>query len=557
MKPTPTSNVINGLAIVCTIALAGLTWVLAQANRVPAPFTDTAPIANARTDGRPQDIVLITIDTLRADRLGMYGHQKARTPNLDALAARGIRFDNATVPFPRTTPSMASLFTGLWPHHHGSREVWEPIKDGKLLTEVLSDAGFATFGITSNAACAKNQHFDRGFDGFLNARDPSRKDHFRSIDDAEQVTDGAIGFIEQADPNKPLFLWAHYVDPHWRYAPPKSFKPQPRARKCRSLDRSKSVDFGQVLSNHNGIAERALADCRKLYDAEIAYADREVGRLIEALKASGRYENALLVFTSDHGENMGEDGYWFGHGPSVHDAALRVPLVMAGPSLPEGHVETTLARTEDIMPTILAILDLPADLRPEMDGSSFAWLWDSSQPMPERAIEAAFSESGTPLRARTGHFLVVGKQSNYCINHGDFALCRSRDPRSGEVGQSFFNRQDDPLLKTPLAEVPSDIEQALLGGIERWKPETARQRSVRTKTHKLVHFPNINGEYDRRLFDLRTDPGETTDISAQEPDLLEELDTLLLRWLADVPLYESRERSQEEIDELRSLGYIH
>jgi len=547
----------HGLVILATLATLGVGAMMWKADTAAEPPTTLEPlppppkVATPVTPAlpKPRNLILITIDTLRADRLGTYGYAPAKSPTIDRLAATGVRFDQATVPFPRTTPAMASLFTGLWPHHHGSREVWEPMKQGVVLTEVLSAAGFETFGVVSNPACSHRQHFDRGF------RELTLVTRKFGTEDGNVVTDEALRMVAMADPIKPLFLWVHYIDPHWSYNPPATFLDQPPAPKCREVMRrlaGPDLSTGEFLSNHFNVAKDAFDDCSALYDAEIAYVDGQLRRLIDGLMFHDRWDDSLVVFTSDHGENMGEDDYWFGHGPSVHDAALRVPLIVAGPTIPAGKVDDSVTRGEDVMPTVLGLLEIPEILHPAMDGRRFDWRWNPRIPLPDRNVDIAFAESGTPLRAIASTFLVTGNRAHYCINDERYSVCvhRRKPPK-------FFDRIADPRLETELTEIPEDAEQRLRVALQRWKPETARQRTARTTSFKLVEVPKIEGGYRRALYDLRTDPGETKDVSEEFPKELRRLTQLLARWIDDVPIYQARERSNEELEELRALGYIH
>jgi arylsulfatase A-like enzyme len=305
------------------------------------------------------DLILVTVDTLRPDRLAA-----VPTPNLDRLAARGTSFSQATTPFPRTTPALASLFTGLWPQHHGSREVFEPFHSGDTLAEVLKGSGYATAGVTANSAAGSRQNLDRGFDRFVEL--PDREDVH-----GDRVTAAALRLAGNAPASQPLFLWVHYMDPHYPYAPPTDF-PQPPALRCRRLmddARAGRVAKGQMLSNRDGVAEAALAECRQLYDAEIAYTDAQIGTLLEGLSRLGRLDGALVVFTSDHGENFGEGGLYYEHGPNLHDAGLRVPLVVAGPGIAHRRDDAVI-RLEDLMPTLLRLVGVPPERVPRTDGLS-------------------------------------------------------------------------------------------------------------------------------------------------------------------------------------------
>ena len=175
-------------------------------------------------------------------------------------------------------------------------------------------------------------------------------------------------------------------------------------------------------------SSRALAGCSALYDAEITATDAAVGRLLDGLKQRGR-ANPLIAFTADHGENMGEWGLFFEHGPNVHDASLRVPLVLAGPGVPPARSEA-VARVEDIAPTLEAILGLSSTERLPSDGDDLSARWKHTATKPE----IAFAESGSALHARLTDYLVSGrKQRLHCINGPQLSLCRTGKGKEGDA----------------------------------------------------------------------------------------------------------------------------
>jgi membrane-anchored protein YejM (alkaline phosphatase superfamily) len=201
-------RLILGVSIFLVPAVALLAWHRFSPPAGQQPLFTSAPCerealpraAGASTPLR--DLLLITVDTLRADRLGSYGYRSARTPVIDALAATGIRFEQATTPIPRTSPGIASLMTGLWPHHSGSREVAQPIGAATTLANVLCEAGYTTLAVSANRAAGPDQNFDRGFDSFLN-----------QSANASEVNQQVIGLLEKVRGRSPLFVWVHYVDP--------------------------------------------------------------------------------------------------------------------------------------------------------------------------------------------------------------------------------------------------------------------------------------------------------------------------------------------------------
>ncbi len=506
------------------------------------------------------DVIIITVDTLRADRLGAYGYEKAQTPNIDALGRSGVVFTEATVALPRTTPGLASLMTGLLPEHHGSREVWERIERGTLLAEIMSDLGYQSFGISANSAAGSKQGLHKGFDDFKDNSEVKAK--FKRSD-ADRISAWAIDMLDDIEPDKPLFMWLHYVDPHWRYGPPsKRWKNQPKAPKCRnlqSLEKQKELTTGQITVDFGGKSKFALEECSELYDAEIAFTDAEIGRVIRKLQELGRWDTAIKVFTADHGENLGEDGYYYNHGPSLADASLKVPLIIAGPTIPDGKVDDTITRIEDVMPTLLTLLELAKEDWPEMDGIDLSWRWNRELEAPLQQVNAAVAEAGGALHLEAFPFLVSGRRDRrWCINEPPYSLCydRTRAKKGEDVEPQLFDHVADPRLQTPLTDGPADIEQRLRDAAQTWGPESTRARAVRTPEFKLVAYPKLEGGYRHVLYDLRNDPGETKNVIEQHPREAEKLLELLQRWQDDLPIYQPRERTAQELEELRSLGYI-
>ncbi len=590
--------------------------------QAPPPLPQPA----AQMPERP-DIILITVDTLRADRLGVYGYAAAQTPNIDALGRSGVVFANATVPLPRTTPGLASLLTGLGTDGHGSREVWEPVKvdKGQRLAEVLSEAGYATFGLSANSAAGKRQGLGAGFDKFLDYRDIKRT---KKRGDADVMTSVALDMIDDVDPETPVFLWVHYVDPHWKYGPPKKrWKQQPAGKACRALQskiKRKQLSLGNMFVDADGIATDVFDDCSGLYDAEVAFTDHEIGRLIEGLQELGRWDDALRVFTADHGENMGEDGLFFAHGPSLADAALRVPLMIAGPTIPAGRYDGGIAIIEDVMPTLLDLAQVDDKLWPEFDGDSLQWRWNDDIEYPPEVASLAVSESGGALHPDTTSYVVSGRQkSKYCYNGPRYSMCyepKARTPvvrptvratpptdededededeaedededegdgeaehddepqdagsddahaseaedaadsavesAAAEVVFEYYDRETDPLLKTPLESIPEEAKAQLFDAKRRWSPESTRLRAVRDTNYKLVAYPKLEGGYRYALYDLRRDPAESKDIKDASVRVYKRMRAALDDWGNTMPTFVARERSESELDELRALGYV-
>jgi arylsulfatase A-like enzyme len=489
----------------------------------------------------PPDLVVVSVDTLRADHLGAYGHAAARTPNIDGLAAAGRRYTQATTPMPRTTPAIATLLTGLWPLNHGSREVQAPMRELPTLASVLAGEGYATVGVSATRVLSEEQRIEQGFRSFLAERL-----------NAGALTDEALARAREQGPQAPLLLWVHYFDPHFPYAPWPEFEIQPAAPVCRQLMvdllKDGKLTYAQILSDRDGVSSRALEDCRELYDAEIAFTDLHVGRLLAELAAVRGGKPPVVVFTADHGENFGEGGLYYDHGPNLHDAALIVPLILAGPGVPAG-VDEGVAGLEDLMPTLLGLAGIPRERWPEMDGRDLL----SGSDDGSGTDDVAFAESGTALYPRYTRSVFSGRRDGtHCLHDSRFSTCR-------EVGESprLYDHLADPDFTVDLGKERPETLAAFESAWRSWVPEEVRQRSARASRFKLVEYPRLEGGYRSVLYDLRRDPAERRDVAAGHPDELDRLQKLLDAWTADIVAWTARpDRTAEELETLRSLGYV-
>lgn len=499
-----------------------------------------------------RDVILISVDTLRADRVGAYGYPGARTPTVDGLARAGTVFVQATTPFPRTTPALASLLTGLWPARHGSREVGAPMQPRPTLAQLLGRRGYLTLGVSANGSAGPGQHLDLGFARFVDRAELGG-------DRAELVTESALELVRVADRDTPLLLWAHYVDPHFPYEPPAGFAASTSDGSCRTLAadmRARRVKLAHVHNDQHGRASRALADCLAAYDGEVAYADFEIGRLLDGLRGLRRLDPALVVFTSDHGENLGEDGLYYEHGPSVHDSSLRVPLIVTGGG-PPNRVDRGVARLEDVMPTLLALLGEPREAWPEMDGVDLSHRLADSWLSAWRPEPTALAEGGTDLLVESHHQVRSGRPHGLsCLNSKRFSLCEKPDwawPR-------LFDRSSDPGLRRDVSDEFRREKRRLMQARRHWPAAEARQRTVRNVSFKLVERPRWEGGYARRLYDLRADPGEARDLSQVRADVVTLLARQLEPWAA-LTAQAGRQKparapDPDQLEGLRALGYV-
>jgi len=290
-----------------------------SANIVPA--ADESP-----TSKQHLNMVLITIDTLRADHLHCYGDQKIQTPNIDGLARDGVLFEKAVTQAPLTQPSHASIFTGTNPNVHHVRDTGGFIlrPSSVTLATILERQGWNTAGFVGSEVLKKSFGFNQGFVFYDDEMPRSNKTAGYARDasrPANIVVDHALSWLD-TNPKRPFFMWLHFYDPHEPYNPPESF-----------------------LRRYPGDP----------YDAAIAFTDQQVGRLLEAVRKKSPADKTLILLLADHGESLGDHGE-FNHGIFLYDSTVRIPWIMVGPGIPAGVRVQQQAREIDLLPTVLDLL---------------------------------------------------------------------------------------------------------------------------------------------------------------------------------------------------------
>jgi arylsulfatase A-like enzyme len=497
---------------------------------------------------RRPDVVLLTVDTLRADRVGAYGHAAAETPSIDRLAERGLLFLRAATPMPRTTPGLASLLTGLRPHRHGSREVGRSLRGPEevtLLAELLGRSGYFSVAVSSSGAADPSQGLGRGFDRFVTAAELADRR-------AEEVADRALRELAEAPRDAPLLLWVHFVDPHAPYEPPPPWGDRAAACPCQELLRladERGWEAGHFFSNRDGASSRALESCSALYDAEVAYTDHHLGRVLAGFDETRGLDGAVVVLTADHGENFGEQGLYYQHGPSLHEASLRVPLIVVGPGVPRGRAEERPVGLEDVLPTLLGRLDL--DVPHGLDGRDL-FRYRGLRSFWSDPSAVTYAEAASALMEHNSLYLYSGRSGGlHCFNGPRFSLCTSR---SDEL--RLYDRERDPDFEEDVSARYPDALARLREAAARWQPEEVRERSVRDLRFKLVERPRLSGGYRRLLFDLVEDPAEEVDVARDHPEVVRHLGPLLERFTAELPTHTSWERDVDELEALEALGYL-
>ena len=453
------------------------------------------------------NILLITMDTLRADHLSMYGYERPTSPVLDALAAEGVRFDKAQVQWPKTGPSFASIFTATYPKNNGIvRKIGIPLPQKFLmLAEALKARGYQTHAVVANGAVASDFNFDQGFDTYVESwQQPPRADG-ADPNGAGVVNELVRSILDKFEDDKPYFLWVHYLDPHFPYTPPGEWSDRYQGDEHFDdsvripLDPTKKK-YDMVRLGHDQILDGRddLGFYVARYDAEISYNDAMLGELLETLQGRGMLEETLTVFTSDHGESLGEHYYYFDHGRFGFQTCLNVPLFFHYPGVLEPRVDAEPAMLINLTPTVLEFAGVELSDGEWMQGRSLMPRL-RGEPLPTAPPNYAYSEAG------------YGQQGKWqrIVRDGDYKFI-----------------------------------YALEGGAQRW----------------------ITGEVGNAfaLFDLARDPGETENLVDAEPEIAERLFRASNEWfrkdfevLIDTAAEgEEREMDDKTREQLKALGYL-
>ncbi len=443
------------------------------------------------------NLLLITIDTLRADRLGCYGYERATSPHIDRLADRGTLFERTYTTLPRTTQSVASILTGRYPKSHGARGLFSTLSTANLtLAEILKSQEYDTAAFVSNLFLRPGQGFEQGFDRYENPE--ARWDG----DSAGPLSTAAIAWMKGRKAGRPFFLWVHYLDPHWTYRPVPPYDSVFDPDFTEPFTLYSDLETGRLTKGQvifqNRLSPRQVRHVAALYEGEIAQVDAALAGLLEYASRPG-LQPLLIVLTSDHGESLGEHGYHFAHGEYLYQESLRLPLLVSLPGrVPAGLRVKALAENVDIAPTIVALLGL----------------------------SRMQSVDGRPL-------FVPGARGD-----GEWAPAPGRDV--------VFAESDFQLIH------PENRRYYIPGPAGKWS-------SAFDGRFKLIHIPRRGGDI-LELYDLVDDPGETRDLEGAGADV-EVRRRLLgrLRQFVDYDTGTPNRPpviDPEELRRLKSLGYV-
>jgi len=433
------------------------------------------------------NVLLISVDTLRRDHLPFYGYERNTAPFLGALAEKSVVFDEAVAAHTNTSPSHASMITGLYPSSHGVRRNCDKLRnDVATLAEIMKPYGYQRAAFVSGwTLAAKCCRLKRGFDVY------NDKDLPDGHLPAEKTFERTLEWLSKIDRERPFFLFYHLFDPHFEYKAPAEYAARFLA------DGKSSFSFPMSHPNVRRMRERGprpgeAAEYISRYDGEILYADHYVGMLLEKLDEMGVMKDTMVVFTTDHGETLDERQPFFTHGGRAYDEQVRIPLVihLPGTAGVKGHRPHDVHHV-DIFPTIC----------------DFARL---AKP------------SGLPGRSLLGIMKKPGKEKGLDM---------------------FSHARPEPDHVSGLEE--KMVKEGLISVVRRFP-------------YKLIAYPTASG-FTYELFNLEKDPGEKENIAAQNPELLNSLNSSLEKWRhltgADV-IQPAATMSEDVKEKLRSLGYI-
>jgi len=425
----------------------------------------------ASTDGTgsgpPPNVLLITVEAFRPDHVSGFGYARRTTPNLDGLIARGVAFRQAVTVAGRTVQSFPSILTGVYPPVHGLRyegQSQEILAGRMTLTRALKDRGYDAFAVTQGLNVGLHRDFDvYDPDIYLDEQGnkvmvPTRNDHGATMK-ALQWLRGRRG------KTAPFFLWLRYVAPHWPYDAPapytEMFDPGYTGAHAFNEEVRPGVEHGDLIFGLRRLPPREMEHAIAHYDGELAYTDAAIGELLKGVDDLGATARTVVLVTADHGESLGEHDYFFEHGAYLYEPTVRVPLIISyPPSLPAGIVVPTLARTIDIVPTVLQVAGLP--IPSGLQGVSLVpWMRGGKEPGP-----LAYSESGRNFYKENPRQYVEGVAGKWRMLRSDrFKLIMI--PRlSGEPDWEFYDLESDPgETASAVGRFPADeavLRRALL-----------------------------------------------------------------------------------------------
>lgn len=405
-------------------------------------------------------IVLASFDTTRVDSLSVYGGQDARTPVVDGLAKRGVRFDWAFTPLPTTLGSHTAMMSGLDTHGSGVPRNGSPVPDDvPLLAEKLEAGGWDRIAVVGAMPLESDMGLSRGFRVYS---DTEHRAWFGSPQRAaDEVNKVALKALDNRPGGQPTFLFVHYYDPHSPWdAAPQEIRDQFVSPDF-EVDR-RGVDGLAVFRNRASqgyrLNKKRVEQTRKLYLAQVHWTDQQFGKLLEGLEERGLMDDTLVIMTSDHGEMLDEShlGQLYTHGPDVDMPVIRVPMVIAGTG--QFQTPTTVVdrrvRLQDIANTVLAAAGLPADLG---NGEDLAQVWSGEAGPPPAHFAEATRSGVTKKKGQSGPDAWPNLLFERAVIHDDAMLVhtpwRNQKPRLYAVDADQTERVDQALSSRLMASL--------------------------------------------------------------------------------------------------------
>ncbi len=416
-----------------------------------------APGCGPKAEPAPPNVLLIVIDTLRADHLGCYGYGRDTSPNIDRFSRTGVLFENAYCQMPTTGPSHASIFTSQYPRSHGVlKNGWTLSGTYPTLAEILRENGYATAAVVSSFALSSEFGYARGFDyydeqftpeGSTMPADKEWEGHAvkGGFDQrADVTTRKATNWLGQND-GKPFFLWVHYFDPHWPYSPP-----EPHAKRF--------IADGQTPT------EQLIAR----YDGEVRLVDEEIGKLLDFVKAKKLDSNTLIIIMSDHGEGLGDHGF-MKHGKLLYDEQTRVPLIMSLPGvIPENMRLDVALQSTDILPTVIDLLGL--ELKGNSSGHSLLKTIRKAEQPSDHIIFLERRNYAGSTGPETG---IVGNK--FAVRQGNMKYIWAPE----EGAEDLYNLAEDPGELTNIVDRDPKTAGKMQDMIRHWMEEQGKVRHQR------------------------------------------------------------------------------
>jgi arylsulfatase A-like enzyme len=398
------------------------------------------------------NVVLIVLDTVRADVVGLDGPSGPLTPNLDAIAQESTTFTNAFAPAPWTVPSHASLFTGLFPHEHGANHGQLLLQESfETLAERLQAKGYATGGFTCNPWLNLRSGMAQGFDTY--------EEVYRRVEpDTDQgaaiATDMVCDWIrQQAERPGPFLLFVNYLEAHLPYAPPAPVRQRLESARTGPLPATFSLAQAEAhIIGKQRLSAEELQIARDLYHAEIAYLDDQIATVISCLRACNVLDNTLLIITSDHGEHLGKHDL-MGHEFSVFEPVLRIPLLVRyPPRMPAGRRVHTPVSLVDVLPTVLDVL---GDDDETLSGRSLLQFVAADRG-PDRILLAEYSRPTGLIRRHWARTYPDVDMDRYDVSLRSLRKGRFKYIVTGRGDESLYDLVEDPGEQEDLSAVFTD-----------------------------------------------------------------------------------------------------